>query len=291
MELHDDVAIKLLSKYDKLMVLKIFLSTSPNENRESDDFFNFERIYKQAIDKHNDIIINGEYLDAGFDLFNPCDITCSDKEITKIDLNIRCSAKVLTDSWKNYNSGYYLYPRSSIVKTPLRMSNCTGIIDSGYRNNIIAGFDNNSSSPFFVEKYTRLVQICGPALCPIYVIMVDTFEELSQETERGMGGFGSTGTGIEFFQLNNDDSSNIDFKIFKEIQNLTNSGYLYCNDGYESRSDIYDGDDVETLNNSCIVMEDIGNIPDMEDENCGGDYDDFEDDGGCDDGDSGDDGM
>ena len=39
---------------------------------------------------------------------------------------------------KKINCSYYLYPRSSISKTPLRMSNSTGIIDAGYRGEIIA---------------------------------------------------------------------------------------------------------------------------------------------------------
>ena len=36
------------------------------------------------------------------------------------------------------NIGYYLYPRSSISKTPLILANSVGIIDSGYRGNIKA---------------------------------------------------------------------------------------------------------------------------------------------------------
>ena len=38
--------------------------------------------------------------------------------------------------------GYYLYPRSSIVKTGLRLANSVGIIDAGYRGEIIAVVDN-----------------------------------------------------------------------------------------------------------------------------------------------------
>ena len=53
-------------------------------------------------------------------------------------------------------------------------------------------FDNISSTDFFFEKHNRLVQICGPGLCPIHVELVDSVEELGT-TERGSGGFGSTG--------------------------------------------------------------------------------------------------
>jgi dUTP pyrophosphatase len=96
--------------------------------------------------------------------------------------------------------GYYLYPRSSTgTKTPLRLSNSVGIIDSGYRGNIIAVFDNwlnrdpREDSICVVERYNRLVQICPPDLTdPMRVTMVEDVEALGL-TERGEGGFGSTG--------------------------------------------------------------------------------------------------
>ena len=87
--------------------------------------------------------------------------------------------------------GYYSYPRSSISKTPLLLANSVGIIDSGYRGQIIGAFRNLSIEPYKVEQYTRLLQICAPDLRPFTVELVDnTFFE---ETLRGEGGFGSTG--------------------------------------------------------------------------------------------------
>jgi len=83
-----------------------------------------------------------------------------------------------------------LYPRSSISKTPLRLANSIGIIDSGYRGNIMAAVDNISDEPYQVQKGQRLFQICGRYLEPIELQLV---EELS-DTERGNGGFGSTGS-------------------------------------------------------------------------------------------------
>ena len=89
---------------------------------------------------------------------------------------------------------FYLYPRSSISKTPLMLANHTGIIDSGYRGNLKVAmrsmyFDETDS--YTVSANSRLVQICDPTLKPIYVVIVDE-SELSN-TERGEGGFGSTG--------------------------------------------------------------------------------------------------
>jgi dUTP pyrophosphatase len=93
-------------------------------------------------------------------------------------------------------SCYYLYPRSSIYKTPLRMANETGIIDSGYRGSIMGMFDckvGENYNNWAAKKYDRITQICAPGLIPIIVNIVDNAHELSETTSRGTGGFGSTG--------------------------------------------------------------------------------------------------
>lgn len=101
--------------------------------------------------------------------------------------------------------GFYLYPRSSISKTRMRLANSVGIIDAGYRGDLIAAIDtigifgstdiwhiwNETLAP--VKKYDRYFQICAPDLSPFLVHLVETEQELSPPTERGSGGFGSTG--------------------------------------------------------------------------------------------------
>jgi dUTPase len=78
----------------------------------------------------------------------------------------------------------------------------SGIIDSGYRGHLIGMFDVIHSSKnqteinapdFYGAKYERYLQICAPSLVPIVVEVVGSMEELGEETERGDGGFGSTG--------------------------------------------------------------------------------------------------
>lgn len=121
--------------------------------------------------------------DSGLDLFFINEENIGPKETKLISLGIKCEA-FLDDE----NISYYLYPRSSISKTPLRMSNSVGIIDAGYRGSIMVSVDNISDEPYIINKGQRLFQICDPMLMPI------TFElsnELS-ETSRGEGGFGST---------------------------------------------------------------------------------------------------
>ena len=125
--------------------------------------------------------------DSGIDLFCPETITIRPGETVKINLQIKCEA--LHDTIENTNVSYYLYPRSSIIKTPLRMSNSVGIIDAGYRGNIIACVDNIKNEPYTISQADRLFQICAGNLEPIKFTVV---EELSN-TQRGSGGFGSTG--------------------------------------------------------------------------------------------------
>jgi len=80
-------------------------------------------------------------------------------------------------------------PRSSIAKTPLRLSNSIGLIDSGYRGEIMAAVDNIKTEDYTVEPGQRLFQLVAMDGASIHFELVD---ELS-ETTRGSGGFGSTG--------------------------------------------------------------------------------------------------
>ena len=75
------------------------------------------------------------------------------------------------------------------TKSPLRLANSVGIIDAGYRGNIMGIVDNISQEDFMIEAGSRMFQLCSPILSPISFQLSD---ELS-ETSRGEGGFGSTG--------------------------------------------------------------------------------------------------
>jgi dUTP pyrophosphatase len=92
-----------------------------------------------------------------------------------------------------YNEGeptaIWMLPRSSIVKTPLRMANSIGLIDSSYRGTLRAVVDNRGKDEYHISKGQRLFQLAAPSLLPLNIQFV---EQLS-ETERGDNGFGSTG--------------------------------------------------------------------------------------------------
>lgn len=121
--------------------------------------------------------------DSGLDLFFPEEVNIGPRETKLINLHIKCEALV-----GDRNVSYYLYPRSSISKTPLRMSNSVGIIDAGYRGNLMVSLDNISDEPFLIEKGQRLFQICSPTLDSITMELTDSLSD----TSRGEGGFGST---------------------------------------------------------------------------------------------------
>jgi dUTP pyrophosphatase len=80
-----------------------------------------------------------------------------------------------------------VFPRSSIRKTDLLLSNSVGVIDSGYRGEIQATFKKTGLDKY--EIGDRGAQI---TILPYPPIEFEEVEELSN-TERGEGGFGSTG--------------------------------------------------------------------------------------------------
>ena len=86
-----------------------------------------------------------------------------------------------------------IFPRSSIRKTNLQLSNSVGVVDSGYRGEIQATF-NKIQGIDNVERDSYKVgdRICQIMIIPHPDIQFEEVEELNN-TERGEGGFGSTG--------------------------------------------------------------------------------------------------
>lgn len=196
--------------------------------------------YKQKIDEHNQKIAAATPVatpDSGFDLFMPIDGSeygygvdnlisrnyISNPGITSsasvdgargLNLGVRaCMRNSASASpvgldpptHQQQPCGFYLYPRSSISKTRMRLANSVGIIDAGYRGDLIAAVDTiglfgstdiwhiwkETLSP--IKKYDRYFQVCAPDLSPFLVHIVEREEDLSPPTTRGHGGFGSTG--------------------------------------------------------------------------------------------------
>ena len=119
--------------------------------------------------------------DAGLDLYVLEDMKFETGETKFIKLGISCEPE--------NGVAYFLIPRSSISKTPLRMSNSIGLIDGGYRGEIMACCDNIKNGRYFIKEGERLFQLVAANCSKIEYELRD---ELS-DSSRGAGGFGSTG--------------------------------------------------------------------------------------------------
>ena len=82
-----------------------------------------------------------------------------------------------------------VFPRSSVCKTMHRMANAVGVIDSDYRGEISAVFDSTGAAMADYEVGDRVAQL---VIVPIPAVEFVEAETLS-ETQRGCGGYGSTG--------------------------------------------------------------------------------------------------
>lgn len=188
----------------QIPTLKLYIN--PELHTQND----FLKLYREHIDKHNANVTNDPYPDAGFDLIVPGEVEehgmawpevfippGSKAKYINMGVKAEMVESVMTPGTDGHiehtSSAFYLYPRSSISKTPLMLANHTGIIDSGYRGWLIGAFRNLSSEDYMLPMHTRLLQICHPRLCPFYVELVSDENALNLNTARGEGGFGSTG--------------------------------------------------------------------------------------------------
>lgn len=119
--------------------------------------------------------------DGGLDLFIVKNQIINAKSTTTIHLGISCETKEFIP--------YFLMARSSISKTPLRLSNSIGLIDAGYRGEIMASVDNIRNDNYEIKNGQRLFQLVSMVGSPIQLRVV---EKLST-SDRNNGGFGSTG--------------------------------------------------------------------------------------------------
>jgi dUTP pyrophosphatase len=119
--------------------------------------------------------------DAGMDLV-----------ATRIISNTTFDVSYGTDLAMEIPNGFVglVFPRSSIRKYELTLSNSVGVIDSGYRGELQATFKKENGLDSLAYKVgDRIAQIM---IIPYPPIEFDEVAELS-DTERGDGGFGSTG--------------------------------------------------------------------------------------------------
>ena len=144
-------------------------------------------LYTEKIVEMKQKHLTATHIDSGFDLFVPSTVTIPPGKIALIDMKVKCA---VYQGAQLKPSPYYLYPRSSVSKRGIMLANSVGIIDSGYRGNLMAAFYNTNNDPITIQAGDRIVQICMPALSTSYSYHL--VQEL-EETERGEAGLGSTG--------------------------------------------------------------------------------------------------
>lgn len=122
---------------------------------------------------------------AGYDLF-----ACTEEPITLFSGERTLISTGIAIALPDNRVAAFIYARSSLgVRHGIIPSNCVGVIDSDYRGEIMVGLHNTSKETYTIEPLERIAQmIIQPVFTPNLVVV----EEL-EDTQRGDGGFGSTG--------------------------------------------------------------------------------------------------
>ena len=139
----------------------------------------FKRVIEDAI-----IPTRGSTEAAGWDLYNnEGDFTITPHTTVKINTGIAIALP------KNTFGG--IFARSGLAtKQGLRPSNCCGVIDSDYRGPAIVALHNDTDTEQTITRGERIAQLIVIPYLPISLVEVAELDD----TERGEGGFGSTGT-------------------------------------------------------------------------------------------------
>jgi dUTP pyrophosphatase len=127
---------------------------------------------------------------------NPCNCVVNSNTVANTDGTCCWGNTAQTGDERSEPCGFFVFPRSSMSKTPLILANHTGIIDSSYRGNLMVAVRKcpahaGQDDAYDVEMFERLFQITHPSLCRVFVVMVK--ETDLSDTARDVGGFGSTG--------------------------------------------------------------------------------------------------
>lgn len=145
------------------------------------------KINIELIERNNkkpQIIKNMTSGSAGFDI-----AAFIDKDII---LEPNSSALIPTGIKAEIPSGYVglLFIRSSLgIKSNITLQNSVGVIDSDFRGEIKIGLFNNSKEDFTIQNNMRIAQLCIVPYETPEIVIADSLSD----TDRGEGGFGSTG--------------------------------------------------------------------------------------------------
>ena len=122
---------------------------------------------------------------AGMDLY-----ACIDESITLAPQQLVIVPTGIAIELPDNGCAAFLYARSGLgVKHGICLANGVGVIDSDYRGEVCAGLCNVSDKPYVIAPGERIAQM---VIAPVFTPDVVEVSELS-DTQRGAGGFGSTG--------------------------------------------------------------------------------------------------
>lgn len=140
-----------------------------------------EQMKVKLVNEYAQLPTRGSNDAAGLDLYSQFHIKVPADSQKKIPLGVAVEIP------KGYMG--LLVPRSSMSKTPLRCANSVGIIDADYRGELSIVYENISCNDYTIFRGDRIAQLI---IIPVAIVDVEEVYELS-ETERGAGGYGSTG--------------------------------------------------------------------------------------------------
>ena len=144
----------------------------------SDSILKIRKIHENAF-----IPTRGSRDAAGYDLYSS----------QTANISSGCTFKINTGIALQIPEGYVglIFARSGLAtKKGIRPANCVGVIDSDYRGEIIVALHNDSGDSVIIQKGDRIAQlVIVPYISPDLI----QCNELD-DTDRGSGGFGSTGT-------------------------------------------------------------------------------------------------
>lgn len=117
---------------------------------------------------------------------------------SRVTINLSCTERTLvpTGVYVKIPVGYVglLIPRSSLSKNGVMLANSVGVIDSDYRGEIMAALISHNNDEPMINEGDRIVQLLiVPIALPTPIVAHATVEDWAKTTNRGIGGFGSTG--------------------------------------------------------------------------------------------------
>lgn len=122
---------------------------------------------------------------AGMDLY-----ACIDEAVEIMPHEIRVIPTGIAIELESADYVAYIYARSGLaIKNGIAPANCVGVIDSDYRGEVCVGLLNQTEKAFTVNPEERIAQM---VISPVILPTIEVVDELSN-TQRGAGGFGSTG--------------------------------------------------------------------------------------------------